>query len=81
MTVTVLAVLFIVLMLVITVMGFKMIIKQGKSLQDINSERCSLCGQPFLKSQLIERQVRDQRLYYFCPSCITELYEQLTRTN
>jgi len=81
MTVTILAVLFILVVLAIALGGFKLIIKQGKSPQEMNKEPCSLCRQSFLKSQLVERQVGDSRLYYFCASCILELHQRLTKLN
>ena len=81
MIVTVLAVVFLVLLLVVAVIGFKAIIKQGKAPQDLNKERCSICKREFPKSQLIERQVGDYRLLYFCGSCITGLHSELTTKN
>lgn len=81
MIVTVLAVVFLVLLLVVAVFGFKAIIRQGRAPQDINKERCSICRNEFLRSQLIERQVGDYRLLYFCGPCITKLHSELTTKN
>ena len=81
MTVTILASLFIVLMLVLTVLGFKAVIMKGKPPGEVHQERCSLCREKYNKSQLIERQVSDTRLFYFCPSCIASLQNQLTTKN
>lgn len=81
MIVTVLAVVFLLLLLVVAVFGFKAIIRQGKAPQDLNKERCSICRKEFLKSQLIERQVGDYKLLYFCGPCITKLHSELTTKN
>ena len=43
MTVTVLAIIFIIIVLLVTAVGFKAVIKQGKKPEDINRERCSIC--------------------------------------
>jgi hypothetical protein len=81
MIVTILASVFILTILVIAVFGFKAIIRQGKPPADINKERCSICREPFLKSELIERQIGDYRLYYFCSSCINALHRELISKN
>ena len=81
MTVTVLAIGFILVVLLLALFGFKAVIKQGKAPEDINKERCSLCRQQFTKTQLIERQVGDYRLYFFCASCIDSLHNELVSKN
>lgn len=79
MTVTVLAILFILLVLALALFGFNAIIRQGKAPEEINKERCSLCRRVFDKSQMIERQVGDYKLMFFCASCIQELHGELER--
>ena len=79
MTVTILATLFILVILLLTVAGFKAIITKGKTPGELNKERCSLCREKYNKSQMIERQVGDSRLFYFCQSCITSMHNQLLR--
>ena len=81
MTVTILATLFILLLLLLTVIGFKTAITRGKTPGELNKERCSLCRQKYNKSQMIERQVGDSRLFYFCQSCITSLHNELLSKN
>jgi len=81
MTITVLAVLFLLVILAVAFFGFKAIIRQGKSPEDINREKCSLCRVSYNKSQLVERQVGDTRLYYFCASCIGSLHSELIGKN
>jgi predicted SprT family Zn-dependent metalloprotease len=80
-TVTVLAVVFLLIVLLVAVFGFRTVIKKGHSSSDPNTERCSLCRQQFPKTQLIERQVGDYRLMYFCGSCIVKLHNDLTSKN
>jgi len=81
MIVTVLAVAFLLTLLAIAVFGFKAIIKQGKSPQDLNKERCSICREQFPKVQLIERQIGDYKLLFFCGPCIVKLHTELTSKN
>jgi len=81
MTVTILALVFIIFVLGITIFGFKAVIKQGKAPGDLHKERCSICREQFVKSQLIEREVGDHRVYFFCPSCINKLHGELVSKN
>lgn len=81
MVVTVLATAFLLLLLAVAVFGFKAIIKQGKSPQDLNKERCSICREQFSKPQLVERQIGDYKLLFFCGPCILKLHTELTSKN
>ena len=81
MSVTILAALFLVILLLAAILGYKGVIKRGKNPENLNDERCSVCGGQFNKSQLVERQVGDYRLYFFCASCITNLYNEMTSKN
>ncbi|MBI5474989.1 MAG: hypothetical protein HY961_21820 [Ignavibacteriae bacterium] len=81
MAVTVLASLFLLLILFVAVVGFKAVIKQGKSPEEMNLEKCSLCGQKMNKASLVERQVGDYKLLYFCATCINNLHNELITKN
>ena len=81
MVVTVLAIAFLILLLLVAVVGYKAIIKQGKPPQDLNKERCSICREQFLKTQLVERPIGDYKLLFFCGSCITKLHTDLVSKN
>ena len=81
MIVTIFAIVFLLLVLAVAAFGFKAIIKQGKSPQDLNKERCSVCKESFPKTQLIERQIGDYKILFFCAACITRLHSELTSKN
>jgi len=81
MSVTILAVGFMILMLVITFFGYKFIIQQGTGGDSTENERCSLCQEYFQKSTLIERPIGDSRIYRFCDACIKRLYDDLVSKN
>ncbi|MFN0157028.1 MAG: hypothetical protein ACKVRP_03025 [Bacteroidota bacterium] len=81
MTLTVLAVGFLIVILVVALFGFKAVIRQGKPPDEINMEQCSLCREKYNKSQLIERQIGDYKLYFFCPSCIAKLHTEMVSKN
>ena len=81
MTVTVLASIFIACILFIALLGFKTVIKQGKSPEELSTEKCSICREKFGKALLIERQIGDYRLMYFCTSCITKLHNEMKSKN
>ncbi len=81
MTITVLASIFIAIILLVAAFGFKLVIKQGKPLEELHTEQCSICREKFNKSMLIERQVGDYRILFFCPSCITSLQNEMVSKN
>ncbi len=81
MAITVLASIFIVVILLIAAFGFRLVIKQGKPPEDLHSEQCSICREKFNKSLLVERQIGDYKVLYFCPSCITKLHSEMVSKN
>jgi hypothetical protein len=81
MTVTVLALLFLGTILGVAFFGFRAIIRQGKAPEDANKEKCSICRTQYNRSQLIERQVGDYRVLYFCQSCIISLHNEVISKN
>ena len=81
MTIYILAVLLLAVILVISFVGFRAIIRQGKDPADINKEKCSICRTQFNRSQLIERQIGDYRLLHFCQSCIMSLHNEMLSKN
>ncbi len=81
MTISILAVLFLAAILAVSFIGFRAIIRQGKSPEDINKEKCSICRTQYHRSQLIARQVGDYRLLHFCQSCIMSLHNEMLSKN
>ncbi len=78
MTVSILAVTFLILIGFVAYVGYKTIIRQGpKSPEELNTEKCSVCRERFSKDQLVERQIGDYKLLYFCRNCILGLYGDL----
>ncbi len=81
MTVTVLASIFIAFLLFVAFIGFRAVIKQGKPPEELNMEKCSICRDKFDKSMLVERQIGDYKLLFFCPACITKLHNEMVSKN
>jgi hypothetical protein len=79
MVVSFLAILFLLIVLVIAVVGFKAVIMQGRSPADAGTEKCSICLARHPLDRLVARQVGDHRLLYFCRQCIAALGEDLSR--
>ncbi len=42
--------------------------------------KCTLCQQRFDRTTLIQKQVGDSKLLYFCESCVRSLYGELLKT-
>lgn len=81
MTVTILALVFLGTILLAAFFGFRTIIRQGKAPEDLNKEKCSVCRMQYNRSQLIERQVGDYRVMYFCQSCIMSMHNEVISKN
>ncbi len=81
MVITILTAAFLFLVLLIAVVGYKSVIKRGSSPQDINTEKCALCRKRFDKAHLVEREIGDYKLMYFCTECVLRLYADLGMKN
>lgn len=81
MTITVLAVLFMLLMLALTYVGYRFVIRRGVSRHEAHIGQCNLCRREFDLTRLIERPSGDSRIYRFCERCIRSLSEELLRRN
>ena len=82
MTITILALAFLILIGFIAYIGYKTVIKQGPKIpEELSTEKCSICRDRFAKELLVERQIGDYRLLYFCRNCIMGLYADLGMKN
>ena len=68
-----LAAAFVLLLVLIIFYGMGIVFRAPRSEGQLSMEKCSLCRKEFEKSQLVEREVGDSRVYYFCDSCIRSL--------
>jgi len=57
--------------------GYSVGIRRGIRPGEENRQKCSLCLQSFDRSNLIERQVSDNKVFYFCESCVESLYTEV----
>jgi predicted SprT family Zn-dependent metalloprotease len=73
MVITILAIAFLALIVFAAVFGYNSITRKVKDLGQTNTEKCSICRKVFDKDKLIERQVGDYKLMYFCRECILNL--------
>ena len=74
MVITILALLFLGFVLGCVVFGYKAVIKREPNPEGLESEKCSVCKGKFKKAELVERQIGDYKLMYFCRKCIAELH-------
>jgi predicted SprT family Zn-dependent metalloprotease len=77
-TFTVLAIAFLLFIVLIAVIGFRAAKKQSTESNDPSTEKCSLCRKSFPKIKLIERQVGDYKVMYFCRECVENLYKNIS---
>ena len=73
MTITALAVAFLFLIIVIVVAAQWLFTQKAGSLRPANNEQCTICRSYFDKNQLVERQIGDYKMLYFCRQCVEAL--------
>lgn len=79
MTLTALAIAFLLVILLIAIFGQRLLSQKADSLKATNQERCTICWKSFEKSHLIERQIADVKILYFCKECIEGLLADLKK--
>jgi len=78
MIVTVLAIVCLALLAFLTVLGYRAVIRGGeRDSRAEGTEKCAICRRPYVKEEMVERQIGDYRLLYFCAACITALSSDL----
>lgn len=77
MTLTVLALVFLIFILIIAILGQRLLSQKTDSVKNTSIEHCSICRNAFDKRELIERQIADVKLMYFCSTCIEQLHKDL----
>jgi hypothetical protein len=75
--VTILAIVFVLLLIGTIFYGFGIIVRRPPTEEELQTAQCSLCSRRLPREELIERQVGDYRLLYFCAECIAGLNEEL----
>jgi cobalamin biosynthesis protein CobD/CbiB len=73
MALTIGAIVFLVGMVFLVYYGYSVGVKKNVKPGEENLQRCSLCTRKFNRSELVERQVGDSKVYYFCHACIESL--------
>ncbi len=78
MTISIFTVLFLGILLLIAYFGLRYVMGQGTiSAEDVDKEKCSICRNKFLKTELIVREVADVRVFFFCKNCIAQLFNDM----
>jgi hypothetical protein len=82
MIITVLAVSFLILVGFVVVVGYKTVIRRSSPTgEDPATEKCAICRERIAKDLMVERQILDYKLLYFCRRCILGLAKDIGITN
>lgn len=71
--VTYLSIAFVLFLLAAILYGFGIVMPRPPAGDELQTEQCTLCRKRFPKPRLVERQIGDSRLLYFCSDCIRSL--------
>lgn len=74
------SVIFLILLVGAIFYGYSIVMRKPPTKEELDSERCSLCRKRFPKEQLVEREVGDYKVLYFCTVCIASLSDDATKT-
>lgn len=78
MIVTVLAVSFLCLIGFVAYIGYKTVIRKASpTKEELATEKCSICRERLAKELLVEREIGDYKLLYFCRKCVLGLAADL----
>jgi len=72
---------FVVLLLGAALYGFGIVMRRPPTQEELETESCTLCGQRLKKEDLVERQIGDYKLLFFCGQCIEKLAAESARQN
>jgi hypothetical protein len=82
MIISVLAVSFLILVGFVVFVGYKTVIRRNSPTEEeLATEKCAICRERIAKELMVERQILDYKLLYFCRKCILDLYHDLGVTN
>lgn len=73
---TFLSIAFLILLVLAIFYGYGIVMRRPSGKEELETETCSLCRRRIAKDLLIERQVGDSRLFYFCAECIGGLHDE-----
>ncbi len=79
MTLSILAVLFLLMLVAIIFYGYGFIMRSTKPVPQNNIEPCAICKRQFERQQLVEREIGDSKLIYFCKACVVRLYDDVSK--
>ncbi len=81
MTLTILAIVFLIGLVALAAFGFRLVFKPGTRNTDLNTEHCTICRKRFERTMLVERQVGDYKMLYFCAECIEGMHKDVMSRN
>ena len=72
---------FVVLLLGGALYGFGIVMRRPPTQEELETEPCTLCGQRIKKENLVERQIGDYKILFFCGECIEKLSLESSKRN
>ena len=72
---------FVVLLLGAVLYGFGIVMRRPPTQEELETEPCTLCGQRINKDNLVERQIGDYKVLFFCTVCIEKLSMESSKRN
>lgn len=68
-----LSILFLILLLLFIFYGWGIVMRRSGEGDGNSGQKCSICRKYFPKDRLVEREIGDYKILYFCTDCIKSL--------
>jgi len=75
----ILTITFLLLLVLFVFYGWGIVMRRSDNGSTITGDRCSLCREHYPKELLIEREIGDYKVYFFCHECIEQLVNDARR--
>jgi len=73
---TAIAITFVIVLVGLIFYGYGIVMKRSPTEEELKTEKCSICRRRFPLAELVEREVGDYKLLYFCGECIASLVDE-----
>lgn len=74
-----LTIFFLILLLLFIFYGWGIVMRRSGDEKSPGGEKCAICREKYSKDLLVEREIGDYKILYFCGDCIHKLVNDLKK--
>lgn len=73
------SIIFLILLVGAIFYGYSIVMRKPPTKDELDSRQCTLCRKQYPKEKLVEREIGDYKILYFCNSCISSLSTEASK--